>query len=73
MDRHPRFAADLTGDGTSDLVGFGNDGVWAYPNDGHGNFGGVRQAVADFGYKAAGATSCMSGSPPTSPATVRPT
>ena len=28
VDQNPRFAADLTGDGKADLVGFGNDGVW---------------------------------------------
>jgi hypothetical protein len=25
----PRFVADLTGDGRTDIVGFGLDGVWA--------------------------------------------
>ena len=29
----PRFAADLTGDGRADIVGFGLDGVWASLND----------------------------------------
>ncbi|MDL1976071.1 MAG: S8 family serine peptidase [Deltaproteobacteria bacterium] len=28
VDRHPRFLADLTGDGSADIVGFGNAGVW---------------------------------------------
>ena len=27
VDQHPRFLADLTGDGRADIVGFGNDGV----------------------------------------------
>jgi hypothetical protein len=28
-DQHVRAAADITGDGLADLVGFGNDGVWS--------------------------------------------
>ena len=28
VDQHPRFLADLTGDGRADIVGFGDDGVW---------------------------------------------
>ena len=27
VDRHPRFLADLTGDGRADIVGFGDAGV----------------------------------------------
>jgi hypothetical protein len=30
VDQHPRFLADTTGDGRSDIVGFGNAGVWFY-------------------------------------------
>ncbi len=50
VDKHLRLAADLTGDGAADLIGFGNDAVWVCLNDGRGSFGAVRQAVADFGY-----------------------
>jgi hypothetical protein len=28
VDRHPRLLADTTGDGKSDVVGFGNAGVY---------------------------------------------
>jgi hypothetical protein len=28
VEQHPRFLADVTGDGRADIVGFGNDGVW---------------------------------------------
>ena len=28
VDQHPRFLADTTGDGRSDIVGFGNAGVY---------------------------------------------
>ena len=27
VDQHPRFLADITGDGRADIVGFGNAGV----------------------------------------------
>jgi len=30
VERHPRFLADLTGDGGADIVGFGNEGVWVW-------------------------------------------
>ncbi|GAB7051570.1 hypothetical protein JCM9534A_66960 [Catenuloplanes indicus JCM 9534] len=42
VDRHPRFAVDLTGDGRADLIGFGEDGVWTTPNAGDGTFRTVR-------------------------------
>ena len=50
VEDHLRLAADLTGDGTADLIGFGNDGVWTHLNDGNGNFGAIQKAVADFGF-----------------------
>lgn len=28
VDRHPCFLADLTGNGSADIVGFGNTRVW---------------------------------------------
>src|SRR5262249_37393896 len=31
-DQHPRFVADITGDGRADIVGMGRDGVWASLN-----------------------------------------
>jgi hypothetical protein len=30
VDMHPRFLADITGDGRADIVGFGNAGVWVW-------------------------------------------
>ena len=38
VDQHPRFLADLTGDGRADIVGFGNAGVWVTLNKGNGTF-----------------------------------
>jgi hypothetical protein len=38
VDQHPRFVADLTGDGRADLVGFGDDGVYVALNNGDGTF-----------------------------------
>ena len=50
VDRHPRFVADLTGDGSGDLVGFFDDGIWATINDGTGNFAAPRRIIEDFGF-----------------------
>ena len=46
---HPRFAADVTGDGRADLVGFGNTGVWTAVSNGDGTFQAPRLVVADMG------------------------
>ena len=54
VDRHPRFLADLTGDGRADIVGFGNDGVWVSLNNGNGTFQNPQLVVANFGYNAGG-------------------
>ena len=52
--RHPRFLADLTGDGKADIVGFGDAGVWVALNNGDGTFQAPVFEVADFGYSAGG-------------------
>ncbi len=52
VDRHPRFLADLTGDGRADIVGFGDGGVWVSLNNGDGTFQALQLAVANFGYSA---------------------
>jgi FG-GAP-like repeat len=38
VERHPRFLADLTGDGRADIVGFGDAVVWTALNNGDGTF-----------------------------------
>jgi hypothetical protein len=38
VEQHPRFLADLTGDGRADIVGFGEAGVWVALNNGNGTF-----------------------------------
>ena len=48
-EQHPRFAADLTGDGRADIIGFGNDGVWTALNNGDGTFGEAHFVIADLG------------------------
>jgi len=52
VDLHPRFLADVTGNGKPDIVGFGDDGVWIAPNNGDGTFGAARFVLADFGAKS---------------------
>ncbi len=54
VDRHPRFLADITGNGRADIVGFGNAGVWVSRNNGNGTFQGPRLVVGNFGYNAGG-------------------
>jgi hypothetical protein len=54
VERHPRFLADLTGDGRADIVGFGNAGVWVALNNGDGTFQPPTLAVENFGYVAGG-------------------
>jgi hypothetical protein len=46
---HPRFLADLTGDGRPDLVSFSSAGVWVSLNDGNGGFGPSFEGVHAFG------------------------
>ena len=55
VDRHPRFVADVTGDGKADIVGFGNAGVYVAVSNGDGTFQPARLALADFGL----AVSCL--------------
>jgi hypothetical protein len=54
VEHHPRFLADLTGDGRADIVGFGEAGVWAALNNGNGTFQAPQLVVANFGYQAGG-------------------
>ncbi len=54
VEKHPRFVADLTGDGRADIVGFGQGGVWVALNNGNGTFAAPQLVVADFGYNAGG-------------------
>ncbi|MFO7664707.1 MAG: FG-GAP-like repeat-containing protein [Chloroflexota bacterium] len=54
VERHPRFLADVTGNGRADIVGFGNAGVWVSKNNGDGTFQAPQMVVANFGYEAGG-------------------
>ncbi|MBL1083546.1 VCBS repeat-containing protein [Streptomyces actinomycinicus] len=48
--RHLRFLADVTGDGTPDIVGFGDEGVWVSHNRGDGRFEQAQLVCRGFGY-----------------------
>jgi len=50
IDKHPRFVADLTGDGTGDVIGFGDAAVFVSLNDGQGNFSTARKVLTNFDY-----------------------
>jgi hypothetical protein len=52
VEKHPRFLADLTGDGRADIVGFGEDGVLVSSNNGDGTFQEPQLVVRNFGYDA---------------------
>ncbi|WP_106980973.1 S8 family serine peptidase [Streptomyces fulvoviolaceus] len=52
--KHPRYLADLTGDGRADIVGFGNAGVYTSRNNGNGTFQALQLVVNNFGYDAGG-------------------
>src|SRR5262245_23898623 len=54
VEKHPRFVADLTGDGSADVLGFGDGGVRVALNRGDGTFGGQQLVLADFGFVAGG-------------------
>jgi hypothetical protein len=54
IEKHPRFLADVTGDGRADIVGFGNAGVWVSRAQADGSFAPLQLGVADFGYDAGG-------------------
>ncbi|MDN3297587.1 RICIN domain-containing protein [Streptomyces ficellus] len=48
--KHLRFLADVTGDGTPDIVGFGDEGVWVSHNRGDGTFEQAQLVCRGFGY-----------------------
>src|SRR5882724_10235612 len=50
VDKHPRFVADLTGDGCGDIVGFVDAGVWTAIGNGDGTFQAPKFVLANFGY-----------------------
>jgi len=50
-DRHPRFVADVSGDGKADFVGFGDGGIWVAVSNGTG-FNSATQWTKGFGYNA---------------------
>ena len=54
VERHPRFLADLTGNGCADIIGFGNAGVFVALNNGDGSFKAPERVVSNFGYDAGG-------------------
>jgi len=55
VEKHPRFLADLTGDGRADIIGFGDAGVYVALSNGDGTFAFTPvPVIADFGYEAGG-------------------
>ncbi|MGB9927363.1 MAG: FG-GAP repeat domain-containing protein, partial [Methanosarcina sp.] len=54
VEKHPRFLADLTGDGRADIVGFADAGVYVSLNNGDGTFQAPKPVICSFGYEAGG-------------------
>jgi hypothetical protein len=54
VDRHPRFLADVTGDGKADIVSFGGEYVWVSLSRGDGTFTDPRPVIKDFCYDSGG-------------------
>jgi hypothetical protein len=54
VEKHPRFVADLTGDGRADIIGFGEAGVWVSLAQPDGSYGPLELVVGNFGYSAGG-------------------
>ena len=54
VGQHPRFAADTTGDGRADIVGFGNAGAYVSKAQADGSYGPVQLLVNNFGFNAGG-------------------
>ncbi|MFD5544341.1 FG-GAP repeat domain-containing protein, partial [Streptomyces sp. NPDC127079] len=48
--RHLRLLADVTGDGSPDIVGFGDEGVWVSHNRGDGRFDQAQLVCRGFGH-----------------------
>jgi hypothetical protein len=51
-DQFPRIAADVNGDGRTDIIGFGNDGVYVSLGQADGSFADPHAATTAFGYAA---------------------
>ncbi|MFJ9182805.1 FG-GAP repeat domain-containing protein, partial [Streptomyces anulatus] len=49
-EKHLRLLADVTGDRTPDIIGFGNEGVWVSHNNGDGGFEQAQLVCRGFGY-----------------------
>jgi hypothetical protein len=51
VNRHPRWVADLTGNGKADIIGFADNGVYIAFGNGDGTFQPSKQAIKlGFGY-----------------------
>jgi phospholipase C len=50
VEKHPRYAVDLDGDGKPDIIGFGDTGVWTAMSKGDGTFHPAQPVLGDFGY-----------------------
>src|SRR5262249_55999860 len=54
VDKHPRFLADLTGEGQTERASCREAGVWVAVGDGDGTIQERQFGVPSFGYEAGG-------------------
>src|ERR1022692_260779 len=54
VEKHPRVLATLTASGHTDIVGFGDCGVWTALGNGDGSFQEPNVVLDNFGYQAGG-------------------
>ena len=75
VEKHPRFLADITGDGRADIVGFGEPACGVSLSNGDGTFQARRSwsSTTSATRRAAGGSRSTRASWPTSPATAAPT
>ncbi|MFL5159053.1 MAG: alkaline phosphatase family protein [Microvirga sp.] len=52
VNDHPRFLADVNGDGKPDIIAFGDDGIWVALNNGDGTFQAPGFVLADLGRRS---------------------
>jgi hypothetical protein len=50
VEKHPRYAVDLTGDGRADIIGFGENATYVSFNNGNGIFGPVITLTGEFSF-----------------------
>lgn len=54
IEKHVRLMGDVNGDGSADIVGFGEDGVYTSLGQADGTFTNARMVIKNFAYRSGG-------------------